>query len=213
MKTFTLGAALAASLILFGCEHPTSTSSQNPGQKETSAPATVLYDSNGADGGTAPTNQAAAPGQTVTLSTNGWTKTGHEFSQWQVTFSSGGSSNLSPGQTFIMPTSGTVAVKATWTKLSYSVSYDLNGGTTRAGYATTLWDTKSYPYDSEVSTSIAPTPPSGKSFTSWLVTFPDGSTSYKSQNGDLFKMPAGPVILKAQYVTTVMIDMPIKVFK
>lgn len=198
MKPIRLVVSTLAVLLFAACSQPTS-----PGAPDTEGSTTVFFDGNGADGGTAVANQAALPSQSLTLPANSWTKTGHEFAGWQLTYSTSPDFAVTKqaGEAWVMPESGTVTIKALWTVVSYVVTYDLAGGSPASGFQL-YYESKSYPYGSEVSTTVSPTPPSGKIFLSWTVVYPDGSTESKEQNGGLFVMPAGDVTIRATYINS-----------
>lgn len=90
---------------------------------------TVVYNGNGATGGsTATTNHTY--GVSATLSTNGFSKTGHVFKQWNTRADGTGTSYTS-GQSVSNLTStnnGTVTLYAIWTAWTYTVTYYPNGG-------------------------------------------------------------------------------------
>ena len=82
---------------------------------------TVSYNANGGSG--APSSQTKWYGETLTLSTSQPTRTGYTFNGW-YTAASGGSKY---GTTYTSNASATLY--AHWTAITYTVSYNANGGT------------------------------------------------------------------------------------
>ncbi|HMA65468.1 MAG TPA: InlB B-repeat-containing protein, partial [Chitinispirillaceae bacterium] len=70
--------------------------------------------------------QSIVFGTTVNLTANGYAKTGHSFAGWAT--SSGGSAVYGNGAAFTMTTEGDT-LYAKWTPITYTITYNLNGGT------------------------------------------------------------------------------------
>jgi uncharacterized repeat protein (TIGR02543 family) len=116
-------------------------------------------------------------GATVTLPTSG-TRSGYTLTDF--TLSGGLTGAYSKGATFIMP-AGAVTATANWTATTYSITYNLNGGSGAANSTYTI----------ESSAITLPTPTrSGKVFMGWyersdftgdiVTSIPQGSTGNKT---------------------------------
>lgn len=123
---------------------------------------TVSYNANGGSG--APSAQTKWYGETLTLSTTKPTRTGYTFDGW-YTATTGGSKY---GTTYTANASATLY--AHWTILTYTVSYNANGG---SGAPSS--QTKTYGTDLQLSSTI-PTR-SGYDFLGW-ATSSDGDVAY-----------------------------------
>lgn len=120
---------------------------------------TVSYNGNGATGGST-ASQTKTYGQTLTLRTNGFTRTDYVFKNWN-TAANGSGTSYSAGGSYTA--NAAVTLYAQW-YAPYTVSYDANGGTgtvesqvkvyntaltlrqnayTREGYEFGLWNTVS----------------------------------------------------------------------
>ncbi len=84
---------------------------------------TVSYSANGGSG--APSSQTKTYGTTLTLSSTKPTRTGYTFNGWN-TNSSGTGTNYSSGGSYT--SNSAVTLYAKWTKLTYTVAYNANGG-------------------------------------------------------------------------------------
>lgn len=120
---------------------------------------TVAYNANGGSG--APASQTKTYGVSLTLSSTVPTRTGYVFVNWN-TKSDGTGTSYGSGGTYTANAAATLY--ATWTKQTYAVSYNANGGTgapaaqtktygdsltlsstvpSRAGYTFVKWNTNS----------------------------------------------------------------------
>ena len=119
---------------------------------------TVSYNANGGTG--APSNQTKTYGTNLTLSSTKPTRDGYNFTKWN-TKADGSGTNYDAGATYT--SNSAVTLYAQWTKKTYTVSYNANGGSgapsaqtkthgtnltlsstkpTRTGYSFTKWNTK-----------------------------------------------------------------------
>lgn len=100
---------------------------------------TVSYNANGGTG--APSSQTKWHGTNITLSTTKPTRTGYTFLGW-ATSSTATSANSSydPGDTY--STNAALTLYAVWKIITYTVSYNTNGGTWASGATTS--QTKTY---------------------------------------------------------------------
>ena len=85
----------------------------------------VNYYGNGATGGST-TRSDFTPGTAVTLRANGFSRTGHTFASWNTNASGTGTNYAAnSSQRF----SGDTNLYARWTPITYSITYNANGGT------------------------------------------------------------------------------------
>ncbi len=105
---------------------------------------TVSYNGNGGSG--VPSNQTKIHGESLTLSSTKPTQTGYNFLRWN-TNNSGTGTNYNSGGTYTG--NANLALYAIWSKITYTVSYNANGGsgapanqTKTYGVALTLSSTK-----------------------------------------------------------------------
>lgn len=91
---------------------------------------TVSYNANGGSG--APGNQTKWYGESLTLSGTRPTRDGHIFKGWST--SSGGSVAYAPGATYTG--NGALTLYAVWQAVTYTVSYNANGGSGAPGNQT-----------------------------------------------------------------------------
>ncbi len=96
---------------------------------------TISYNANGGSG--EPGSQTKLAGTNITLSTVQPTRTGYTFAGWAT--STGGSVAYQPGATY--SSNASVTLYAKWTALTYTVSYNANGGTGAPGDQTKTYGT------------------------------------------------------------------------
>lgn len=128
---------------------------------------TVSYNANGGSG--APSSQTKTYGVTLTLSSTKPTRTGYTFSGWN-TNSSGTGTNYSAGGSYTA--NAAVTLYAKWTAITYTVSYNANGGSGAPSA-----QTKTY----GVTLTLSSTKPtrSGYAFKGW-ATSSSGSVAYSA---------------------------------
>jgi len=119
---------------------------------------TVSYYANGGSG--APASQTKWYGETLKLSTTQPTRTGYTFAGWN-TNSSGTGTNYSAGANYT--SNAALTLYAKWTPVTYTVTYNANGGTNAPAS-----QTKTYGVDLTLSSGI-PTY-SGYNFQGWSTT-------------------------------------------
>jgi uncharacterized repeat protein (TIGR02543 family) len=134
----------------------------------TAATYTVSYDANGGTG--APGSQTKTHDVTLTLSNTTPSRTGYTFSGWN-TASAGGGTAYSAGGSYTANAATTLY--AQWTALTYTVSYDANGGTGAPGS-----QTKTY----GVTLTLSSTTPTrtGYTFSGWNTASAGGGTAYSA---------------------------------
>lgn len=123
---------------------------------------TVTYDANHGTGNV--TSQTFEHGSGVTIKgAHGLSRTGYSFSTWKS-----GSTTYAPGTEY--KKNSNLNLKAQWSKITYNISYTLNGGSDPANPAT---------YDVETATFTLNNPTrTGYTFTGWTGTgLAEASTS------------------------------------
>lgn len=144
-------------------ERYSSSSSLNiPAKKHT----IITYNANGGTG--APGNQDKWYGEQLWISGTRPSRTGYNFTNWSA--SSGGTYN--PGQEYTADPTGTVTMTANWSEITYTVSYNANGGSGAPGN-----QTKRYTANLTLS-STKPTR-TGYIFKGW-ATSASGAVAYSS---------------------------------
>ena len=130
---------------------------------------TVAYNANGGSGSMA--TDTVTYGTDYTAKVNAFTRTGYTFAGWNESADGKGSSWTSwIGKPWTWAYTKNITLYAQWTKDTYSISYDLDGGSI-SGQKTS--------YDVETDTFTLPTPSkAGYTFVGW--TGSNGSTAQKS---------------------------------
>ena len=134
---------------------------------------TIQFDGNTADGGSTP-EQAMTYDQAASLTTNGYTKTGYTFMNWN-TQPDGGGTTYTDGQNVVNLTSvegETVTLFAQWRANTYTIHFDGNtadGGDTAS---------QSMTYDTAVNLTANGYTKTGYTFTGWNTQPDGGGTSY-----------------------------------
>ena len=127
---------------------------------------TVSYNANGGTG--APGNQTKHHGVSLTLSSTKPTRTGYTFNGWNTSAYGYGTSYASGGT---YTSNANLTLYAQWTPVTYTVSYNANGGSGAPGN-----QTKTYGVDLTLS-STKPTR-TGYNFTGWNTSSLGYGTSY-----------------------------------
>ena len=157
---------------------------------------TIRFDGNTADGGST-LDQPMTYDQAASLTTNGYTKTGYNFMDWN-TQPNGGGTAYTDGETVSNLTSAegeTVTLYAQWRANNYTIRFDGNtadGGSTLDQPMT---------YDQAASLTINGYTKTGYTFTSWNTQADGGGTTYTDgQNvSNLTPEEGGTVTLFAQW--------------
>lgn len=131
----------------------------------------ITYNVNGGTG--APGNQTKWFGEHMWLSGTRPTKTGFNFVNWSA--SNGGT--YSSGQEYTSDPGGTVTMTANWSEITYTVSYNANGGSGAPGNQTKR-------YTTNLTLSNTKPTKSGYIFKGW-ATSSNGAVVY--QPGDIYK--------------------------
>ena len=156
---------------------------------------TIIYDGNGHDGGTVPTDSTNyEEGSTVTLpsGTGGITLTGYILTGWN-TISDGTGTDYNAGSTFTMGTADVIMYAQWTTHQTYTVTYYGNGSD--GGVVPT--DSNNYEEGAEVTTAAGTMTLTGYAFTGWN-TAADGSGTARTA-GSTFAMEIVNVLLYAQW--------------
>jgi uncharacterized repeat protein (TIGR02543 family) len=146
-------------------------------------PVTVTLSYQAAGGSTTPSQQSGSYTGSVTLA-GAISQTGYTFAGW-----SDGTLTYGAGASYRIDSTSPISLTAQWTANSYTLSYDLNRGTS----GTTL-STTSHAFGSNVSVTTAVPTRSGFTFSHWL----SGSIQYDSSTP--ITMPAENLTLTAQWV-------------
>ena len=145
---------------------------------------TISYDANGGEG--APSSQTKTHGTDLTLSSKKPTRTNYNFLGWS-TSDTATSATYDAGDTFT--TNATTTLYAVWERITYTVSYDANGGSDAPSSQT------KYSGSNLTLTTSTPTR-SGYTFSSWNTYANGTGTSYDP--GDTYSTEAS-VTLYAQW--------------
>lgn len=134
---------------------------------ETDYSYTLAYNVNGGSGtfsNQTGSNTGTSPSYTFTISSTVPTRAGYTFLGWSKS-SSATSASYSPGGSITVTSSGTTTLYAVWKIITYTVSYNVNGGS--GSFAN---QTKNYGGSFNIH-STKPTPPSSTSAGSYTVTY------------------------------------------
>ncbi len=157
---------------------------------------TIRFDGNTADGGST-LDQPMTYDQAASLTTNGYTKTGYTFMDWN-TQPNGGGTAYTDGETVSNLTSvdgETVTLFAQWRANHYTIKFD---GNTADGGSTT---DQPMTYDQAASLTINGYTKTGYTFTGWNAQSDGGGTAYTDGEAvsNLTSENEGTFILYAQW--------------
>lgn len=143
---------------------------------------TIAFNGNGSTGGST-ANESMTFDTAKALTANGFSRTGYTFKNWNTKADGSGTSYANSASVKNLATSGTITLYAQWTLNTYTISYNLNGGTVSSSNPT------SYNVTSTAITLNNPTR-TGYTFAGWTgsngttaqtsVTIAKGSTGNKS---------------------------------
>lgn len=150
---------------------------------------TVYYNANGGSGSINP--QPGRYNATVTLSSSVPTRSGYTFAGWN-TSTDGSGVDYSSNGSLTIPASN-VTLYAKWNPISYTLTYDANGGTSAPAAETNKTVAQTFALVS--TSSVART---GYWFSGWNTQADGSGTNYAS--GANFTMPASNVTLYAKWV-------------
>ena len=151
---------------------------------------TLTYLANGGSG--APSAQSHPFQDEVNISGTTPSRAGYDFVDWN-TAANGSGSGYSSSATFSMPANN-VSVYAQWTPKSYSLSYNVNGG------SGTIATQSEQAFSTATITGTEPNL-SGFKFVGWNTADDGSGTSYAT--GSSLVMPANDVVLYAQWVSEI----------
>ncbi|MCL2183812.1 MAG: InlB B-repeat-containing protein [Chitinispirillia bacterium] len=151
---------------------------------------TVTYNVNGGTG-TAPSTQTVNAGSSVTVANgSGLTRSGYTFNGWN-TSANGQGTNHAAGSTFTPNTN--VTLYAVWTQTSYTVTYNINGGTGTTPSTQTVNSGSSVTLAS--GSGLTRT---GYTFSGWNTNAGGGGTNY---NAGASFTPNSNITLYARWIT------------
>ena len=130
---------------------------------------TLSFDANGGTGApAAQTGSDSGSGATITITASTPTRTGYNFNGWNTNSAGTGTDYASGGSITI---SSNITLYAKWTAITYTISYDANGGTGAPSS-----QTKTY----GVALTLSSTTPTrtGYTFNGWNTASGGGGTSY-----------------------------------
>jgi uncharacterized repeat protein (TIGR02543 family) len=153
----------------------------------TLATLSVYYNANGGSGTIA--SQAGRYNTNITLSSSVPTRSGYTFAGWN-TNSDGSGTNYASSSSFTIPATNTI-LYAQWTAITYSLSYNANGGSGAPTAVANLTAAQSVTLS-----GTAPTL-SGSYFTGWNTAANGSGQSYAVSTA--FVMPAANATLYAQW--------------
>ena len=93
--------------------------------KWTVNPYTITFNKNGGDGGST-RSQNINYGTSANLTSNGYTKTGYTFANWN-TQADGLGTDISDGSSYTMSSASNVTLYAKWTVNAYTITFNTNG--------------------------------------------------------------------------------------
>lgn len=88
---------------------------------------TLAYNANGGSGAPSSSSKNGTPNATFTVSSTTPTRTGYTFSGWN-TKADGTGTNYAAGSSITLSVTGTTTLYAKWTAKTYTVTYNVNGG-------------------------------------------------------------------------------------
>lgn len=137
---------------------------------------TVDYNANGGSGST--DSSSHTYGVAITLTANGFTKTGYTFAGWAI--SAGGAVIYSDGQNVVNLTAvngATITLYAVWTTNSYTINYNANGGLS-------ITASGSHTYDEAKTLTANDFTRTGYTFAGWAASA-DGTAIYTDEESVL----------------------------
>ena len=129
----------------------------------------IVFHANGGTG--TMQNQAVDYDQTVTLTTNGFTRTGYTFAGWATT--AGGAVVHANGASYTHEIPGNRNLYARWTTHSYSIIFHANGGSG-------TMPNQSVDYDQTVTLTTNGFTRTGYTFAGWAITA-GGAVAYENE--------------------------------
>ena len=144
---------------------------------------TVTFDANGGNGTIA--SISVEEGSEITLPENTFTKTGYSFAGW-ATYADG---NVSYSDKAKIPITGNITLYAKWTAITYTITYEPNGGTNADG------NPAGYTFETETITLLAPSRESFN-FEGWYT---DSEFSETNKKTEITKGSTGNITLYAKW--------------
>jgi uncharacterized repeat protein (TIGR02543 family) len=156
----------------------------------------LSYNANGGTG-TVP-SQSSIAGATVTLASSSYnpSRTGYTFAGWN-TLADGTGTNKNAGATMTMPGANTV-LYAKWTPLTYTVTYNANGGTGTQADATGTYNNAATVTVAALGANSGTIAFTGKRFVGWNTAANGSGIDYIA--GSTFTISSANVVLYAKWV-------------
>lgn len=157
---------------------------QNPENPSTpKATYTVTFDANGGDGTIA--SVCAEEGSEITLPGNTFAKSGYIFAGWATS----ADGNVSYSDKAKITVTGNTTLYAKWTAITYTITYELNGGTNAES------NPASYTFESETITFLNPS----REYFDFGGWYTDSEFSDSSKKTEITKGSTGDITLYAKW--------------
>ena len=144
---------------------------------------TVTFDANGGSGTIA--NISVEEGSEITLPKNTFTKTGYSFAGWATS----ADGNVSYSDKAKITVTGNITLYAKWTAITYTITYEPNGGTNADG------NPASYTFETETITLLAPS----RQYFDFGGWYTDSEFSDSSKKNEITKGSTGNIMLYAKW--------------
>lgn len=144
---------------------------------------TVIFDANGGNGTIA--SISVEEGSEITLPENTFTKTGYSFAGWATS----ADGNVSYSDKAKISITGNITVYAKWTEITYTITYEANGGTN------TDRNPASYTFETETITLLAPS----RQYFDFGGWYTDSEFSDSSKKNEITKGSTGNIMLYAKW--------------
>lgn len=160
---------------------PAPSNPENPSTPKTTY--TVTFDANGGNGTIA--SISVEEGSEITLPENTFTKTGYSFAGWATS----ADGNVSYSDKAKISITGNITLYAKWTAITYTITYEPNGGTNADGNPT------GYTFETETITLLAPS----REYFDFGGWYTDSEFSDSSKKNEITKGSTGNIMLYAKW--------------
>lgn len=143
----------------------------------------VIFDANGGNGTIA--SISVEERSEITLPENTFTKTGYSFAGWATS----ADGNVSYSDKAKISITGNITVYAKWTEITYTITYEANGGTN------TDRNPASYTFETETITLLAPS----RQYFDFGGWYTDSEFSDSSKKNEITKGSTGNIMLYAKW--------------
>mgnify|MGYP004655007867 CR=1 FL=1 len=144
---------------------------------------TVIFDANGGNGTIA--SISVEEGSEITLPENTFTKTGYSFAGWATS----ADGNVSYSDKAKISITGNITLYAKWTEITYTITYEANGGTNADG------NPAGYTSETETITLLAPL----REYFDFGGWYTDSEFSDSSKKNEITKGSTGNIMLYAKW--------------